>query len=163
MVKITPIFPNTIGWRKNIHSHSGHIRIWAIPDFKPTTIPKKFSISSPPNIVTQQMLLNAIRHQNILGWDMFLKGFISKHWGTTQALDSTKNTVRDGTDSDAKLTNSSLSLYRNIWDNRNKSIYGSSIKEAREKARKSILCRVQDIYKYPPKLDGSITSMAWSP
>jgi hypothetical protein len=83
---------------------------------------------------------------------MFLKGFISKHWSTTQALDSTRNAVRDGTDWAAKLINSSLSLYGDIWNNRNEYIHGSTIKEAHVKARESIIRHVRDIYKCPPKL-----------
>jgi len=52
-----------------------------------TTLDIRFSFPIPPPNFSPQykrMIMSAITHQNTLGWDAFLKGFISSFWSLIQ-------------------------------------------------------------------------------
>lgn len=89
----------------------------------------------------------AVFHQNILGWDNFLHGYTSKHWGGIE------NSQGESCKSwESKLTSSMLHFHKEIWDGCNTFVHGKTIDEARQKAREAVLNRVNEIYKQPPTL-----------
>jgi hypothetical protein len=67
-----------------------------------------------------------IKHQNIIGWDLFLKGYISSYW--THAIFDLKDIseVHFSDNWDAKNVELAITLYRGLWDNRNRHIYGGT-------------------------------------
>jgi hypothetical protein len=104
-----------------------------------SNIPKNCNISVYTN--------TAVRHQNILGWDNFLRGYISKYWGNIGASQGER-----GKSWESKLTSSILRLHKEIWDGCNTFVHGKTIDEARHKAREAVLDRVKEIYKKTPSL-----------
>jgi len=69
---------------KNLHSKGTPDCILTIFEFKISIvldIPYSQCYHTSSTLDTQKMgLINAIRHQNILGWDLFLKGIQSSYW-----------------------------------------------------------------------------------
>ena len=78
----------------------------------------------------------ALRSQNILGWQNFLKGYISKHWTIAQdAATPPSSSISKHQQWDIDLTASVLDMYKHIWDDRNLFVHGASLKEAQHKKR----------------------------
>jgi hypothetical protein len=50
------------------------------------------------------------------------------------------------------LVRAALELYKGIWDDQNKCLYGNSRKESQQKLRDRILQHVNKLYKHPPSL-----------
>jgi hypothetical protein len=102
---------------------------------------------------THLILISAIRHQNLLGWDLFLCGFTSNYWNTVfymaHSHSSSTKTIQLW---DQKLVEESLNLYQFIWTTRNIFLHGTTKLEAEAKLRDRVLEQVNDIYKNPPKL-----------
>ncbi len=88
--------------------------------YRPTTM-------LPP--LQHYRLLSAIRSQNIIGWDSFLKGFISKLWRSV--YDDICTSYQPTSDHhqtlpwDYSLTTLSISLFKGIWDDCNKFLHGA--------------------------------------
>ena len=95
-------------------------------------------------------IITATRHQNLIGWDMFLKGFTFIYWHELQtAYPSPEANVQHW---DFTLVRSLLKLYTSIWDDRNAHIHGFTKEEAQTKLRERVIKNVMDIYNFPPKL-----------
>jgi hypothetical protein len=93
----------------------------------------------------------ATKHQNIIGWENFMRGFIYKKWAATQQ--HTKHKRHRSIQSwSHQLTRQIVELLLAIWQDRNQAIQQKSIAESRFKAREAIVKKVNDIYKNPPKL-----------
>jgi hypothetical protein len=43
-----------------------------------------FCVVTPVDITTHNLSIQTIRHQNFIGWDLFIKGFISPQWASFQ-------------------------------------------------------------------------------
>jgi hypothetical protein len=64
------------------------------------------------------VIMDAIRHQNIIRWRQFLCGYVSTHWGKAQEH------LQSDTDSQASncgrtLIQATLSLHQGIWQDQN--------------------------------------------
>jgi hypothetical protein len=99
-------------------------------------------------------LLTAICHQNELGWDLFLRGFISHYWNEVYIQAHSSSPSSSPVQLwDQKLVEGSLKLIQSIWTTRNIFLHGTNKLEANQKLRERVLDRVQGIYKNPPKLN----------
>jgi hypothetical protein len=108
----------------------------------------KYLITDPePKIIS-----NACQHQNIIGWDLLLRGYASKYWSSAQKDMVDDRTPPTKTKWNHTFVKHMIDLHRNIWTDRNTFVKGKDKKEAMEKARHSIIQRVQSLYQKPPKL-----------
>ena len=100
---------------------------------------------------TKFLLLAAICHQNLIGWDNFLKGFTSSMWKDVQ----NHHPVGRGSGKpwDSALVEKILHLQNNIWDDQNLLLHGNGWQDAKRMRRERLLDTVRDVYKYPPKLN----------
>jgi len=74
-------------------------------------------------------LLSAIKHQNLVGWDNFMKGFISTKWKDVLTQLSRESLPHSSTEWDTHLTGAAINLYRGIWEDRNKRLHGENRKD----------------------------------
>jgi hypothetical protein len=99
---------------------------------------------------THLMLITAIRHQNLLGWDLFLRGFTSNYWNTVFTMahcnSTSPKTIQQW---DQKLVEEALNLYQSIWTTQNIVLHGTTKLEAKEKLRERVFEQVRDVYKNP--------------
>jgi hypothetical protein len=94
-------------------------------------------------------LKKATCHQNIIGWNNFLRGYISKLWIISN---STTDNIKHATKWCDKLTPLMMQLHKKIWDGCNAHVPGKTAEEARIKAREAIINKVKLIYQKLPKL-----------
>lgn len=81
------------------------------------------------------LLMTAICHQNIIGWDNFLQGCTSKFW-LQNFLNSHENNISHPSHQwDKKVVEGSINLSRKIWADRNAHLHVSSKSEAAMKLR----------------------------
>jgi len=98
------------------------------------------------------VLLWAIKHQNLVGWDNFMKGFISIKWKDVHMQLSRESLQHSSTERDTQLTGAAINLSRGIGEDRNKRLYGENRKDHLVYLRSVILEQVRLVYQYPPKL-----------
>jgi len=109
------------------------------------------SFPSPPHI--QQLLLNSIHHQNIIGWQNFPKGHILLYWiSVYQASTTMASPYSPSNTWDVKLVELAITLAHQIWSFRNSSIHGSSRVASKLKFRERVLSKVKRIYDHHPTL-----------
>jgi hypothetical protein len=91
-----------------------------------------------PKTGTRQSLtlLMAIKHQNIIGWDLFLKGYISIYWSHPYEDLKQHDEPHNIPNREVKLTGAAIGRYKGIWDARNKDIHGGTTKESKIAQRK---------------------------
>jgi hypothetical protein len=81
-------------------------------------------------------LKDALQHQNILGWENFLRGFTSVYWLRAQLHDRTvDNKNKRRSPWNLCLVRGILNVHEQIWEDRNTQIHGRTIKERNEKLR----------------------------
>jgi hypothetical protein len=97
----------------------------------------------------QRTLKTATQHQNIIGWDNYLRGYVSIHWCNQTTEMKTRRSKVKWFD---RLTDTALSLITTIWKKRNEMVHGKTILEQRQKAREAVLEKVRIIYRENPKL-----------
>jgi hypothetical protein len=101
----------------------------------------------PPSIES------AIEHQNSIGWNNFLHGFISKSWLTTYSifhyeLQGTSN-VNKCSHSKTwmnKLQHATLKFSIEVWLNRNQHVYGLTNEEISSNYKKELLTKISYYY-----------------
>jgi hypothetical protein len=97
-------------------------------------------------------LLMAIKHQNIIGWDLFMKGFTSIYWSHAYH-DLHHNTATHASYNwKVTLVQNALALYKGIWEDRNKHIHGNNRVESNKLRRQKLHAQVCHIYRNPPRL-----------
>jgi hypothetical protein len=79
------------------------------------------------------LLLNAIQHQNITGWDNFLRGYTSLYWLYIFQQLHIYDIENLSQTWDKNLVESSINLLQQIWNDRNSHLHGSSKVEATHK------------------------------
>jgi hypothetical protein len=104
----------------------------------------------PPN--NYPLLLQAIRHQNFIGWDNFLQGYTSVYWVSLFNLAHSDNSKQQSTRWDVKLVTSGIQILKEIWSDRNSQFHGTIKAETRILHRERILNQVHHIYAHPPRL-----------
>ncbi len=104
----------------------------------------------PPTL--KNNLLQAIHHQNVLGWDMFLKGFSSLYWVELFNGHDEPTEKHKSTNWGEQLAPASLSCLKHIWDDRNQFLHGKTRLQSKRKLRERVHFAVGQIYKSPPKL-----------
>jgi len=97
-------------------------------------------------------LLIAIKHQNIIGRDLFLKGYISTYWSHTFEDLRQQCEPHKISNWEVKLLGAAITLHKGIWDARNKHIHGSTAKESKIAQRIKIQEEVIRLYPHPPRL-----------
>jgi len=75
------------------------------------------------------LLLKAIRHQNLVGWHLFLKCYISSHWQTAHIKLQSENT-NSTTPWINGVVKATMLMTGDIWKDRNRAIYAASKQEA---------------------------------
>lgn len=96
-------------------------------------------------------LQNALKHQNIIGWENFLNGFISTYWGKYQDNHTTASKYNPNTWRN-RLILANLTLKREIWEARNKTVHGVTLKQQRQYEHEQISKEVLNLYNNPPEL-----------
>jgi hypothetical protein len=114
-------------------------------------IPNKgiYKISEQP-APTQALLSKTTRHQNLIGWNEFMRGYISKYWTKLHHTTKQESKIKRQCPWNIKITRLVLDAHRGIWEDRNKHVYGKTIEESRERARQAIIKRVRQLYDNPP-------------
>jgi len=101
----------------------------------------------------QARLLTALRHQNIIGWHNFLRGYIFIYWEELYYLAHESSRKSRNVSWSIKLVEGAIDLYRKIWSDRNSFVHGTTRQESRVKLRDQIISRMlKQIYLNPPKL-----------
>jgi hypothetical protein len=67
----------------------------------------------------QARLLTALRHQNIIGWHNFLRGYIFIYWEELYYLAHESSSTSRNVSWSIKLVEGAIDLYRKIWSDRN--------------------------------------------
>jgi hypothetical protein len=101
--------------------------------------------------VTSRKVRTCVKHQNIIGWDNFMRGYISKHWNAINDL-SMSSTYGKKMQWSTTLIKVILELHAKIWTDRNQHLHGQTREEAKVKAREAIIKRVTELYNKPPRL-----------
>lgn len=105
-----------------------------------------------PNTI-QPQVTKALHHQNIIGWENILRGYVSNFWTTAQLTTRPKNKNKTAHNQwGIKLTQLMIDLHRSIWEDRNLFVHGKDRKESNEKARIMLQERIRKIYRHAPKL-----------
>ena len=107
------------------------------------------SLLPPP---LKHNLLRAIRHQNVIGWDMFLKGFSSNYWVELCNTNDEPSERHKSSTWGEQLVAASLSCLQHIWNDRNQFLHGKTRLESKQKLHERVHATVQQIYRAPPKL-----------
>jgi hypothetical protein len=97
--------------------------------------------------------LRAIKHQNVIGWDNFLRGYTSLYWMESAFSFFSQDTISSSPKWDVFLIKTMAKLSTSLWKDRNKVIHGETCREASELLRLCILDQVKGTYAHPPKLD----------
>ena len=104
-------------------------------------------------------IVSAVRiahcHQNILGWDKFLRGIISNKWIIAQHLHAKAFPSKDpkrGKGWEFTSTKHILQIGLQVWKWRNDFTHGATLKENKLKTRDATLNRVKKLYLNPPSL-----------
>jgi hypothetical protein len=84
------------------------------------------STSHTPYDRIPDTLLRAIRHQNLIGWDLFLCGYTSMFWQLSYSSLFQNNLTHPDPNWGTHLVTLALELYKGIWDDRNLFYHGSS-------------------------------------
>jgi hypothetical protein len=107
------------------------------------------SLTIPEDVY--QELIQAIQHQNIVGWDNFLWGFSSVYWeiifNKSHITTPAKYHIIDWGKS---VVEAAITLYKGIWNDRNIFLHGNNHKEAAKNLRYRILNIVDQVYPNPP-------------
>jgi hypothetical protein len=98
------------------------------------------------------LLFNVIRHQNIIGWDNFLRGYTSSHWLSVFQQSHSCDTVHQSLNWDKILVEGPIKVSKQILSDRNTHLHGSSKLETEHKLREWILQQVSQVYAHPPRL-----------
>lgn len=136
-----------------IQKATTHPSILSTLEYKLSTIleiPSQHKYIYPSTLPSQ--MRTAIKRQNLLGWDNFMRGYISTYWIKAQSSQSQQQKNTKGDPWDFRFTRSTLDLHKAIWDDRNSFVHGKTIAESRAKARQAIQQQVREIYKKPPCL-----------
>jgi len=113
----------------------------------------KYSIASPLPLHVKNRLIEAIRHQNILGWDNFICGYSSRYWDNmVRSAHGEGNFPNLNPSWDIKLVSGILQCSQIIWQHRNRFLHGENWIEAKQLKRNHILDQVRQIYHHPPYL-----------
>ena len=96
---------------------------------------------------------SALQSQNALGWDKFLRGFISKDWGTAQELwYSTEQYDKRYFNRDRWTLHLQRGIHEfwfQLWDLRNKHIHGGTQQKDKKRRRHRLRARVRALYQQP--------------
>jgi len=112
----------------------------------------RYKVTTPLETRAYQRLILAIRHQNIVGWTNFLRGYISSYWESAYTSAHSYTMEKKCSNWATQLAQATIELHHNIWKERNKAIHGSTRQEAKDKLRDRVIAQVHFIYKHPPKL-----------
>ncbi len=96
--------------------------------------------------------LQAIKHQNLLGWNTMLRGYISTYWSRAYIDLCEPQQEIPNPSWDISLTSTSTQIYKCIWESRNKYVNRSSKADQSQKVHLCISEQVRSIYKNPPRL-----------
>jgi hypothetical protein len=99
---------------------------------------------------THRSLMSAICHQNVLGWDMFLKKFTSIYWAKIQLQQPVM--ISDTHSWETMLMRNLLQLYKGLWDDENSCLHGLTWQDSKHTLSERVICQVEYIYKYLPTL-----------
>lgn len=89
---------------------------------------KNFQLASALSQPHHSILITAIRHQNLIGWDCFLKGYTSTLWSTlvTETSLSTIRSQPNADSLDVLFIAAIIKLHKSIWEDRNKILHGTT-------------------------------------
>jgi hypothetical protein len=119
----------------------------------PPTVPKAIKFQRPFWI--DKAVKEARQHQNIIGWDKFLRGFISSKWITAQNLHLQAfppNNPESCRNWEYVSTKCIMQIGPQTWAWRNIQVHGKTIKDKFLNERELTLQQVKNIYLDPPSL-----------
>ncbi len=94
----------------------------------------------------------AVTHQNIIGWENALRGYVSSYWISKEFIKGKNKRQLHKRYWDNMMVGSLIDIHHSIWNKRNEHMHGKTTQEARTKAREAVIHRVANIYKVKPKL-----------
>jgi hypothetical protein len=117
-----------------------------------------FTVATQLSITHHILLIKAIQHQDLIGWNMFLRGFTSRLWFTVFS------TLHDNTNIkkqrwDVTLVYAITSLVRDIRSDRNNTLHGTTKSETTLRLRERLLQQTRDLYATPPGLTNGINAL----
>ena len=113
----------------------------------------KYQVKYPPSHELNKILKDAIHHQNIIGWENFLRGYASSYWVKAHLHDMPQiNDTKKRGPWNTRLIRGILNVHKQIWDDRNAHVHGQTFKECQEKLRQRTIEIVRKIYRENPRL-----------
>jgi hypothetical protein len=91
----------------------------------------------------------AVRHQNLIGWDTAIRGYVSSYW-ITNGMSLHDPSHKRGWET--KIVVNLIDMHREIWAKRNEHIHGKTVQEAKIRARAAVIRQVQELYNKKSKL-----------
>jgi hypothetical protein len=99
-----------------------------------------------------ESLVMATRHQNLVGWDMFLHGYLSTKWHSIFVQSHSTNHNSQQNKWDSKIIKLIFKLTQEIWAHQNSILHGANRNESAKKLRNRLILMIRQIYDSPPKL-----------
>jgi hypothetical protein len=125
---------------------------------------QKYIITSSVPQYTKNRLMEAIKHQNIVGWDNFLRGFTSTYWAELVMLaHHDDRDLKPHQHWAEKLVSYILSCTQSVWHSRNNFIHGTSRREANQLLRQRVVDQVIKLYNQPPILHSRFQKISHIP
>jgi len=100
----------------------------------------------------KQDLMRAVCHQNVIGWNIFLKGYTSQYWTQLYSNSTELSEHHKIPNWGIKMVKNAISLLKQIWDNCNQYLHGTTRSESRLKLRQQIQSLVSQVYASPLRL-----------
>lgn len=111
------------------------------------------SVTSLLPITTKKRLIEAIWHQDFIGWDNFICGYTSSLWDDlVQVAQRDDPLLVSHNQWAVKLVEATFQCSHSIWQARNNILHGTSRLEAKQLLRQRVLDQFRRIYKHPPYL-----------
>jgi hypothetical protein len=110
-----------------------------------------------------RILTQATRHQNIIGWDNFLRGYISHHWASAYHAITDPNIKTTKTPWPQSAVSAALTLSFKIWSHRNTFVHRKTKKGHHDNERARLIQIITAIYNNPPKLHSRYTPITFIP
>jgi hypothetical protein len=111
-----------------------------------------YSVTEQSKAPDHLSLIIAICHQNLIGWDNFLRGFTSIYWNDLYQQAHAGYPSTPNPQWDVTLVAESVNLSQQIWYDRNSHLHGTSTEMALQLKCERVLEQVRQIYKRPPSL-----------
>jgi hypothetical protein len=99
-------------------------------------LPHRALYKNPALSSSKDAIDRATRHQNLIGWPEFLRGFISKHWIKVHRFTCNEAGDKKQPPWHTKITSIVLKLHKDIWEDRNNFVHGQTVTESKKEGER---------------------------